>query len=126
MKVITLYQPWAILIRDGRKLIETRSWTTKHRGILGIHAGKTVDTRACETFGYDPYTVPTGAILCTVNLYDVIEFPSNKVVPDLYGDYSHGRFGWMLKDVKVLEPPIPAKGQMGLWNWDDGKQLTLF
>lgn len=40
MKALTIRQPWASLIAAGVKTIETRSWSTKHRGPLAIHAGK--------------------------------------------------------------------------------------
>lgn len=39
MKAITLHQPWASLVAEGVKTIETRSWSTKYRGPLVIHAG---------------------------------------------------------------------------------------
>ena len=32
-----------------------------------------------------------------------------------FGDYSPGRFGWVLADVVRLPTPIPAKGALGLW-----------
>lgn len=37
--VLTLHQPWATLIALGVKTIETRSWSTKYRGPIAIHAG---------------------------------------------------------------------------------------
>lgn len=40
MKALTIRQPWASLIGLGVKTIETRSWTTRYRGPLAIHAGK--------------------------------------------------------------------------------------
>lgn len=46
MKAITLWQPWASLLACGAKKYETRSWSTKYRGPIAIHAGK---------FGYGPY-----------------------------------------------------------------------
>ncbi len=39
MKALTLWQPWASLVALGVKTIETRSWSTKYRGPLAIHAG---------------------------------------------------------------------------------------
>lgn len=39
MKALTLHQPWASLVALGVKTIETRSWATKHRGPIAIHAG---------------------------------------------------------------------------------------
>lgn len=40
MKAISLWQPWASAIAFGSKRVETRSWTTRYRGPLAIHAGK--------------------------------------------------------------------------------------
>lgn len=35
-----------------------------------------------------------------------------------FGDYSPNRFGWLLSNPIIFEEPIPAKGQLGLWNFD--------
>jgi len=35
-----------------------------------------------------------------------------------FGDYTHGRYAWILEDVQLLEEPILAKGMQKLWNWD--------
>ena len=35
-----------------------------------------------------------------------------------FGDYSLGRYGWILKDPVLFDTPIPAKGRLGLWEWD--------
>ena len=40
IRIITLHQPWASLIALGLKKFETRSWATKYRGKLVIHAAK--------------------------------------------------------------------------------------
>ena len=40
IKALTLYQPWATMVAIGAKMIETRSWCTRYRGTLAIHAGK--------------------------------------------------------------------------------------
>lgn len=34
-----------------------------------------------------------------------------------FGDYTPGRFGWLLADVVKLPEPIPARGSLGLWDW---------
>lgn len=39
MKAITVHQPWAMLLAFGEKEYETRSWATKYRGPIAIHAG---------------------------------------------------------------------------------------
>lgn len=40
MKALSLWQPWASLWACGAKKYETRSWATKYRGPIAIHAGK--------------------------------------------------------------------------------------
>lgn len=39
MRALTIRQPWASLVALGVKTIETRSWSTRYRGPLAIHAG---------------------------------------------------------------------------------------
>lgn len=41
MKVLSLKEPWATLIKNKKKFIETRSWKTNYRGELYIHASLT-------------------------------------------------------------------------------------
>jgi hypothetical protein len=43
MKAITTLQPWASLIACGAKKIEIRSWATRYREKIAIHAGKGFD-----------------------------------------------------------------------------------
>lgn len=38
MKVLSLIEPWATLIKERKKVIETRSWKTSYRGELYTHA----------------------------------------------------------------------------------------
>ena len=45
MKVLSLKEPWASLIKEGIKRIETRSWYTKYRGELYIQASKRILTK---------------------------------------------------------------------------------
>lgn len=32
-----------------------------------------------------------------------------------FGDYSFGRYAWLLADVQELPTPVPARGALGLW-----------
>ena len=36
MKALSVKEPWASLIRSGKKTIETRTWNTNYRGKLLI------------------------------------------------------------------------------------------
>lgn len=35
-----------------------------------------------------------------------------------FGDFTSGRYGWLLRDVQRLPEPIPARGELGIWTWD--------
>ena len=36
-----------------------------------------------------------------------------------FGDYTPGRYAWILEDVQPLKEPVPAKGMQRLWNWKE-------
>ena len=61
--------------------------------------------------------VPRGAIVATVRLVRVVRFPDPAYPPDRFGDFSDGRWGWVLDDVRRLDPPVPARGLRRLWFW---------
>jgi hypothetical protein len=118
MRALSLWQPWASLIADGRKKIETRHWEMTWRGPLAIHAAKKVDRCACVTFGFNPDTIPRGAVLCTVLVVACSRFPCPSMPSDVYGNFDDGRFGILMELMEIFNPPILAVGHQGLWNWE--------
>lgn len=36
----------------------------------------------------------------------------------LFGDYSPGRYAWILGKVEPFLEPVPARGSLGLWKWE--------
>lgn len=149
MKAITIKQPWATLIALGEKKFETRSWATKHRGPLAIHAGKSVDKEAFEDSWIKGtlaqhgikgwHELPTGVVLATVDLVKchkvgatvghVSVFQCGEGISGLeetFGDYTPGRYAWELENLHVLTEPVLAKGQLSLWNWDEGENVIVY
>jgi hypothetical protein len=124
MKALTLIQPWATLIIDGCKTIETRSWSTKVRGTIAIHAGKKVDREAAIKFGYNPDKLPTGCVIGIVDIIGCVQF-DNKTTPDPYGDFMPGRFGFVLDNPRSFQYPVDERGALGFWNWDDKKAVKV-
>jgi hypothetical protein len=120
-----LWQPWASLIYDERKRIETRHWEYLGRGPLAIHAAMKVDWDACGEFGYERETIPRGAILCVVNVTGCVRFPHELAPPDEYGDFEDGRFGILMTMLKKFPTPIPIKGHQGIWHWASGIEQEL-
>lgn len=50
MKAISIRQPYAYLIVNGKKDIENRNWKTKQRGRVLIHASQKIDDEAVPEF----------------------------------------------------------------------------
>jgi len=78
MKIISIRQPWAHLIVNGSKNIENRSWSTKYRGPVLIHASKTVNRRACAELGLDSHELPTGGVVGIAELVNCVEDHSSR------------------------------------------------
>ena len=138
MKAISIMQPWATLIAEGHKRIETRNWTTYYRGPLAIHASKGLpgwladvvrgEPQFAAALGnlFDPRgrvlgDLPRGCIVATCRLVTIqfitVDFSiTNK--ERAFGDYTAGRYAWLLTDVQPLTTPVPARGALGLWEWE--------
>ena len=128
MKALSITEPYATLIRDGVKRIETRSWKTKYRGDLLIHASSTKipkEYRKNEDLmnlvGDRP--LHFGQIVAKCKLIDCVpiteEFiKSLKRDEIVSGFYSEGRYAWILDDVEVVNEKQIVKGNLGLWSFD--------
>jgi hypothetical protein len=63
--------------------------------------------------------LPRGAVVATAQLVAVLR----RVYPldsqeEAFGNFEPGRYFWQLEDVRYLDPPIPARGYQGLWDWN--------
>lgn len=127
VRTLSLWQPFASLIAVGAKTIETRHWSTTYRGPLVIHAAKTTKCmNLCdvEPFGSCLFTgpnaiedLPLGALVCVADLVDCV--PTETLKPTeperSFGDYSAGRFGWILENIRALPAALPYRGGQGLF-----------
>jgi len=126
MKALTIKQPWATLIIQGDKRFEFRSWQTKYRGDLLIHAGKGIDKEAMKRLAkYLPKELQYGKILGKVKLVDCIKMSPEfkelllKENSDIYTKSSFKEsYGWQVSNVEVFENPIDVKGHLSLWEYD--------
>ena len=125
MKVLSIREPYATLIKDCVKIYETRSWKTNYRGEIYIHASKALSKYENVELANDyvESAINPGFILCRCELIDCIpitdefiKYIRKETNEEKYGLYSKGRYAWKLKVLEVLEKPIPAKGKLGIWN----------
>lgn len=119
VKALTVRQPWAWAILHAGKRIENRTRRTNYRGRFYIHAGLAVpgwppladvETRC----GRMPYVhdLIYGHIIGTAELMDCV-WSDTLVSP--WGEPQ--AWHWHLANVKPLREPIPARGQLGLWEY---------
>lgn len=130
MKVLSLTEPFATLIKEKKKVIETRSWKTNYRGELYIHASATSipkDWKDDNEFMALVDNIPLnfGNIICKCKLVDCIymtkeyveNMKKNNYQEYICGKYEEGRYAWILENIIPLENPIKAKGQLNIWNY---------
>lgn len=124
MKCLSIMQPWAWLIVQGKKDLENRDWTTNYRGPILIHTGKKVDDQCFEDGEIDEdmaeyygmngimpalksdYT--TGAIIGRADLVDVVTDSSSK--------WFVGAYGFLLENASAFDRPIPYSGSRRLFD----------
>jgi hypothetical protein len=82
---------------------------------------------ALQACGYmSPGRLPRGVVLGTVDLVSTIHTETAREHAEFlsptelaFGDYSNGRYAWELANPVLFPEPIPARGALGLWTWDE-------
>jgi hypothetical protein len=131
MKALSIRQPWASLILHGGKDIENRTWTTRQRGTILIHASKAM-TRA-EYEGAITFSAP---MLYAMHDIDDAEFEKKfgfdaqqrggivgmadivDCVPSSASPWYMGAIGFVLANPRPL-PFTPYKGALGFFEVPD-------
>lgn len=112
MKALSLKQPYANLIAQGKKTIETRKWSTKYRGDIVICASKS------------GVGEPKGVALCIVEVYDVCDMQKCHEKEACIECYPKAK-AWMIRNLRVFKEPFPVKGQLSLFDIDLPKDTTF-
>lgn len=122
MKCLSVSQPYADLIVQGKKTIELRTWNTKYRGEFLVHAPSKIKKDACKRLGINETNLRTRAIIGKAEIYDVKIYNS---VSELSSDFKkhfateeflRHKYGFLLKNLRELKIPIPYKGSLGFFN----------
>ena len=71
-------QPYAELVAQGRKTIETRRWNTNFKGKFLIHASKAIDKEISAFLNIDCSKLANGSIIGVACLYAVKKYTSKK------------------------------------------------
>ena len=112
INALSLKQPYANLIANGKKTIETRTWATKYRGDLLICASQ---SGAGE---------PKGVALCIVDLYGIrpmVEADESCACVEIYNRAN----AWLIRDLRILKRPFKVKGHLGIYKLETTKEQLL-
>ena len=101
VRAISLKQPWANMIVEGLKTVETRVWATRYRGTLVIVSSKRPDI------------APAGFALAVADLVDCRPMMEADTVAACCEVYPRAK-AWVLDNVHPITP-IAVTGQLGLY-----------
>jgi hypothetical protein len=113
MKAVTVFQPYAWLLVMGIKPIENRTWRTRHRGPLLIHAGAKWYPGGKERIALLGIKIPDD--LPTRGIVGIVEVTG--VVTQADTPWFEGPYGWSLANPSEL-PFVPVRGAQGLFEID--------
>ena len=126
MTALTVKQPWAGLIASAQKTIENRSWPTKFRGFLAIHAGKATCPGLSATdldrlqrehlarSGHLPPTDRRAGFVALVQLIDCVDVETARRLRPDQEEFISGPWCWLLDQAVPTWVPY-SRGQLGLW-----------
>ena len=123
MKCLSVSQPFANLIVQGKKTIELRKWNTNFRGEFFVHAPLKIRIKDCKRLKINEELV-TGAIIGKVELIDVKKYNSKKEIISekkfhfADKEFQNNIYGFLLKNPKFFRVPIPCKGKLGFFEID--------
>ena len=144
MLALTIWQPYASLIIAGRKRFETRParLAVKPGETLAIHAGmaswREIGLTAREQHRMQllleelglpglealPRGVVIGTVIATYWMRPEAVRDGEAADERWLGDYSPGRWVLTLREPRKLETPVYARGQQGLWHWDETQAVA--
>jgi hypothetical protein len=130
VKALTVRQPYAWAIAAGGKDVENRTRRTTHRGQLAIHAGAAwlrgagLDQNIIALWAHHFGSVDVDAaylgqpqwraVVAVADLYGC-HVPSPGCCSSVWAAPDAGAH-WLLRDVRRLSVPVPARGLLGLWD----------
>ena len=123
MKALSIRQPWAWLICEGRKNIENRAWHTDYRGPLLIHASMKWDKAGYEFIQnsvanyWERQVLPRkegyvfGTIIGVVTMADCVDHHPSK--------WFFGPWGFVFEASEMWADPIPYRGRLNIFDVPD-------
>ena len=128
MKVLTIKEPYATLIKEGYKEYEFRTWKTNFRGEFLIHAGKSIDKKAMEKYKHLNLNINPGHIIAKAKIIDCIKIDDDakkmlskinkhEIYTNSINSKEEKLYGFKVEDVKPINP-IEVSGKLSFWEYN--------
>ena len=126
MKCLSVSQPFADLIIQGKKTIDLRNWNTKYRGEFLVHSPQKIQKDACKRLRINPAELVTGVIIGKVEIVSVKKYENKtQILKDKKFHFASSgtfkKFGFILDNPKKLRVPVPCKGKLGFFEFHPKK-----
>ncbi len=106
MKALCLKEPWAGLVLEGKKTIETRIWKTRYRGKVVLCCSK------------KPVSELSGKAFARAEIADCRKMRKEDEKDACCKVYPRAQ-SWMLKNIAPIKP-FEVQGKLGLFNLTSG------
>jgi hypothetical protein len=117
-RAISIQQPWAELILQGRKTIELRTWFRDYQGFLWLHAGLAENLELEKHFQLTGLF--RGGFIGVIHLDAIV--PMTKERWELWrnrhqdmGSYQPNYYAWILSSPQRFTEPILSPGKPDLF-----------
>jgi hypothetical protein len=109
MKAISIQQPWAWAILHAGKDVENRTWTTRYRGEIAVHATR-LQTGWKLPKGVTPPAPGALVQKAVLGVVEIVEVVSRSSSPWFTGPH-----GFVLRNPRPLQRPVACPGNQNIW-----------
>jgi hypothetical protein len=135
LRALTVRQPYCSAITSGDKRRENRTWPTRYRGLVALHAAKAVEWDAPDIAWTAARLTPWRPGLRRDAWIGCLDLGVVTAVAELTGCHHAGdcitgaldaysfctpwsmpaAYHWEIENVRPLAVPVPCRGALGLW-----------
>jgi hypothetical protein len=111
---LSLRQPWAYAILHLGKDVENRTWPTRFRGRVRIHASRQFDEEGLAWLRDHGYPV-TEEVRWTGGYVGEVTITDCRPVEECSSSWAWGPWCFLLQDAVSYDTIIPARGRLGFF-----------
>ncbi len=129
MRALSFLQPRAEQIIRGDKPVDIRTWHSRYRGDLAVHASSQRRDARCLELGFDPGKLAYGALIGVVEIADIEAVDQERYQALRDQHLSNSPFpgppcyAWHFTHPRRFERPLPQRGRRRIFHVESGPDL---